>query len=61
MGNAAILITKIIYIKEGYKKDFIILDAAMNDLLDLHFMELKHKIIPLNKTRKNFKKKFMNL
>ena len=33
IGNTAILITKIIYIKEGYKKNFIILDAAMNDLM----------------------------
>ena len=52
IGNAAILITKIIYIKEGYKKDFIILDAAMNDLMRPALYGSKHKIIPTNKTGK---------
>ena len=39
VGNSAVLITKIIYIKKGSKKDFIILDAAMNDLMrPAHYM-----------------------
>ena len=33
IGNSAVLVTKILCIKEGYKKDFVILDAAMNDLM----------------------------
>jgi diaminopimelate decarboxylase len=56
IGNAAILITKVIYIKEGYKKDFIILDAAMNDLMRPALYGAEHKIIPTNRTRKISKK-----
>ena len=33
IGNTAVLITNITYIKESDKKDFIILDAGMNDLM----------------------------
>ena len=40
VGDSGVLITKIIYIKEGFKKDFVILDAAMNDLMRPAFMVL---------------------
>ncbi len=53
IGSAAILITKIIYIKEGYKKDFVILDVAMNDLMRPALYGAEHKILPSNKTKKN--------
>jgi diaminopimelate decarboxylase len=56
VGNTAILISKVIYIKEGYKKDFIILDAAMNDLIRPALYGAKHKIIALQKTKKISKK-----
>jgi diaminopimelate decarboxylase len=56
IGNTAILITKIIYIKEGYKKNFIILDAAMNDLMRPALYGSQHKIVPTNKTKKISKK-----
>ena len=56
VGNTAILITKIIYIKEGYKKDFIILDAAMNDFMRPALYSANHKIIA-SKNRKGFSKK----
>ena len=58
IGNSAILITKIIYIKEGYKKDFVILDAAMNDLMRPALYGAKHRIIPTKKTRKTSKKNY---
>ena len=58
IGNAAILITKIIYIKEGFKKDFVILDAAMNDLMRPALYGAKHRIIPTKKMRKTSKKKY---
>ena len=58
IGNAAILITKIIYIKEGYKKDFVILDAAMNDLMRPALYGAKHRIIPAKKMRKTLKKNY---
>ena len=56
VGNSAVLITKIIYIKEGYKKDFVILDAAMNDLIRPALYGANHKIIPSKKTKKISKK-----
>ena len=58
MGNSAILITKVIYIKEGFKKDFIILDAAMNDLMRPALYGAKHKIIPIKKINRNSKKNY---
>jgi len=56
IGNSAILISKIIYIKEGYKKDFIILDAAMNDLMRPALYNAKHRIIPLSLNNKKSRK-----
>ena len=58
VGNSAVLITKIIYIKEGFKKDFIILDAAMNDLMRPALYGAKHKIVPLKKINKKSKKSY---
>ena len=53
IGNVGILISKIIYIKKGFKKDFIILDAAMNDLMRPALYNAKHRILPVSK--KNIK------
>ena len=47
VGNAGVLISKVIYIKENAKKDFIILDAAMNDLLRPALYGAKHKTLPV--------------
>ena len=58
IGNTAILISKIIYIKENSKKDFIIVDAAMNDLMRPALYGAKHRIIPLKKTNKKTKKSY---
>ena len=58
IGNSAILITKVIYIKEGFKKDFVILDAAMNDLMRPALYGAEHKIMPLNKIYKKSKKNY---
>ena len=58
IGNAGILITKVIYIKESYKKDFVILDAAMNDLMRPALYGAKHKIIASNKIKKFSKKSY---
>ena len=52
VGNAAILITKIIYIKKSINKNFIILDSAMNDLMRPALYGAQHQIIPLKKTSK---------
>jgi len=58
IGDTAILISKIIYIKENSKKDFIIVDAAMNDFMRPALYGAKHKIIPLKKTNKMTKKSY---
>ena len=42
-------------------KDFVILDAAMNDLMRPALYGAKHRIIPAIKNKKNFKKILMNL
>ena len=57
IGNTAILVSKIIFIKKGHKKDFIILDAAMNDLMRPALYNAKHKIIS-SKRKRLYSKKF---
>ena len=52
VGNIGILVSKIIYIKENQSKNFIILDAGMNDLMRPALYGAKHRIIPINKTNK---------
>jgi len=55
-GNAGVLLTKIIYVKDTPVKRFYIIDAAMNDLLRPSFYEAYHEIIPVKKTKgKKFK------
>ena len=55
IGNTAILITKIIYIKKNNNKIFIILDTGMNDLMRPALYDAQHPIIPLKKTNKLIK------
>jgi len=50
IGNTGILISKIIYIKDGGAKKFIILDAAMNDLMRPALYGAVHKILAVNKS-----------
>ena len=52
VGDTAVLLTKIIYIKAIKKKNFIILDAAMNDLIRPALYGAKHQIIPLKRNNK---------
>jgi len=58
IGNAAILVSKIIYIKKNKNKNFIILDAAMNDLMRPALYGAKHQIIPSIKNKKTINKIF---
>jgi len=46
-GNAGILVSEVIYVKEGEGRDFLILDAAMNDLIRPAMYDAYHDIIPL--------------
>ncbi len=56
IGNTGILISKVIYIKKSEKKDFVILDAAMNDLIRPALYGSFHKILKSIKTNKRSKK-----
>ena len=58
VGNVGSLISKVIYIKENEKKDFIILDAAMNDFMRPALYGANHKTIPVLKTNKISKKTY---
>ena len=58
IGNAGTLITKIIYIKKNNKKDFVILDAAMNDLMRPALYGAIHGMVPVIKRNKISKKTY---
>ena len=57
IGNAGILITKIIYIKKSSNKYFVILDAGMNNLMRPALYDAHHQILPIKKTNKLFRGK----
>ena len=56
VGNIGSLVSKVIYIKENDKKDFIILDAAMNDLMRPALYGAIHRTLPVIKDKSNIKK-----
>ena len=58
IGNASVLISKVIYIKKARNKKFIILDAGMNDLLRPSLYNSKHQIIPVTKKGKVIKQTY---
>ncbi|MCH7885958.1 MAG: diaminopimelate decarboxylase, partial [Planctomycetes bacterium] len=47
VGNAGILVARVIYIKEGATRRFAIIDAAMNDLLRPSLYGARHQIVPV--------------
>jgi diaminopimelate decarboxylase len=51
VGNAGILVTRVEYVKKTGHKNFVIVDAAMNDLIRPAFYDSYHEILPL--TQKN--------
>ncbi len=46
-GNAGILVTQVIYVKEGQDRTFVIVDAAMNDLIRPTLYDAYHRIGPV--------------
>jgi diaminopimelate decarboxylase len=58
IGDTGILISKIIYIKKNDLKNFIILDAAMNDLMRPALYGAHHKILPSMKSKKKSNKTY---
>ena len=47
VGNAGVLLSRVIYVKNGEDRDFLIVDAAMNDLLRPAMYGAHHDIVPL--------------
>jgi diaminopimelate decarboxylase len=47
VGNAGILVARVIYVKHGDAKNFVIIDAAMNDLIRPTLYEAHHDILPI--------------
>ena len=55
IANTAVLVTKILYIKKNKNKNFIILDAGMNDFMRPALYNAIHQILPLKKDGRSFK------
>jgi diaminopimelate decarboxylase len=47
VGNAGILVTRVIYVKHGDARNFVVVDAAMNDLLRPTLYEAHHDVRPV--------------
>jgi len=52
VGNAGILVTRVIYVKPGDARNFVIIDAAMNDLIRPTLYEAHHDILPVREAAK---------
>lgn len=48
VGNAGVLVSRVIYVKDGTSKHFVIQDAAMNDLIRPTLYDAYHEIIPVD-------------
>ncbi len=51
VGNAGILVTSVVLVKAGENKCFVVVDAAMNDLIRPTLYEAHHEILALRRTR----------
>jgi diaminopimelate decarboxylase len=47
VGNAGILVARVLYVKKGEAKNFLVIDAAMNDLIRPTLYEAHHDIVPV--------------
>ena len=56
VGEAGILITRVIYIKQGDQKKFVIVDGAMNDLIRPTLYDGFHAIVPVTEKNLSFQK-----
>jgi diaminopimelate decarboxylase len=57
VGNAGVLLSEVIYVKQGVTRRFAIIDAAMNDLVRPAMYDAYHEIVPLKApaSRRGFK------
>ena len=46
-GNAGLMVSKVIYVKQGEDREFLIIDGAMNDLIRPAMYEAHHDIVPV--------------
>jgi diaminopimelate decarboxylase len=51
VGKAGVLVTRVIYVKEGAQRRFAIVDAAMNDLIRPTLYDAWHDIVPVSEAR----------
>ena len=58
VGDVGYLVSQVVYIKKNEKKNFIILDTAMNDLMRPALYGANHRILPVLKTNKISKKTY---
>ena len=49
VGDAGVLLSRVVSVKKGHNKNFLILDAAMNDLMRPALYGAYHAVLPLNK------------
>ncbi|HMK49717.1 MAG TPA: diaminopimelate decarboxylase [Thermodesulfovibrionales bacterium] len=52
-GNAGILVTKALYLKKGQDKEFVIVDAGMNDLIRPSLYDAYHHVVPVVQNRRS--------
>jgi diaminopimelate decarboxylase len=52
-GNAGILVTSVLYVKRGESRTFVIIDAAMNDLVRPTLYDAYHEIVPVAARRES--------
>jgi diaminopimelate decarboxylase len=52
VGNAGILVTRVIYVKDGGSRHFVIQDGAMNDLIRPTLYDAYHDILPIREERR---------
>jgi diaminopimelate decarboxylase len=58
VGSTGVLVSKVIYIKNNSGNNFVILDAAMNDLMRPALYGANHKILPSIKENRSLKKNY---
>lgn len=54
VGNAGILVSRVIYVKQAGQKRFLIVDAAMNDLLRPAMYDAQHELVPVTQAKQTY-------
>ncbi|NKB45833.1 MAG: diaminopimelate decarboxylase, partial [Alphaproteobacteria bacterium] len=60
-ANAGILVAKVVYVKPGETKEFVIVDAAMNDLIRPAMYDAHHDVLPISEPDAGASKKLMDI